>query len=65
MQTLIEKVNSSSELADLPLQSDDAEQVGAMTPVLATPAAFAAGVAVAAGVAGAVAAGAAVGAAID
>jgi hypothetical protein len=65
MQTLVDKVNASPELADLPLQSDDAEQVGAMTPVLATPVAFAAGVAAASAVAGAVAAGAAVGAAID
>jgi hypothetical protein len=65
MQTLIDKVNASPELANLPLLSDGTEQVGSMTPVLATPAAFAAGIAAAAGVAGAVAAGAAVGAAID
>jgi hypothetical protein len=65
MQTLVDKVNTSPELAHLPLRADGTEQVGGMTPVLATPAAFAAGVAGAAAVAGAVAAGAAIGAAID
>ena len=65
MSSLIEKVNASEELAALPLHTTNAEQVGAMVPVLATPGAFAAGVGAAAGVAGAVAAGAAIGAAID
>jgi hypothetical protein len=65
MQTLVDKVNSSPQLANLRMDGEDAEQVGAMTPVLATPAAFAAGVAAASAVAGAVAAGAAIGAAID
>jgi hypothetical protein len=65
MNTLVEKVNASPEIAKLPLRANESEHVGSMTPVLATPAAFAAGVAVAAGVAGAVAAGAAIGQAID
>jgi hypothetical protein len=65
MNTLVEKVNSNPEIQNLPMQVTDTEQVGAMTPVLATPAAFAAGLAGAAAVGGAVAAGAAIGAAID
>jgi hypothetical protein len=63
--TLIDKVNSSEELAALPLRATGAEEVGQLTPVLATPAAFAAGVAAAGAVAGAAAAGAAIGQAVD
>jgi hypothetical protein len=63
--SLIEKVNTSPELAALPLRAESVEELGEAVPVLATPAAFAAGVAAAAGVAGAFAAGAGIGAAID
>jgi hypothetical protein len=65
MSILVDKVNSSSELENLPLRTNHAEPVGAMSPVMATPAAFAAGVAGAAAVAGAITAGIAIGDAID
>jgi hypothetical protein len=65
MTTLIDKVNASEELAELSLRARSAEEVGQMTPVLATPAAFAAGLAAAGAVAGAAAAGAAIGNAVD
>jgi hypothetical protein len=65
MNTLIEKANASQELSELPLRSTDVEQGNSISPVLATPGAFAAGVAAAGAVAGAVAAGAAIGDAID
>ena len=56
MNTLVEKANTSRELSELPLLTTGVEQGNAVSPVLATPAAFAAGVA---------AAGAAIGNAID
>lgn len=65
MNTLIYKANTSTELSELPMRSTDVEQGSSISPVLATPAAFAAGVAAAGAVAGAVAAGAAIGDAID
>ena len=65
MTMLVDKVNTDAGLAGLPLAATSPQQIGASAPVLATPAAFAAGLAAAAGVAGAVAAGAAVGNAID
>jgi hypothetical protein len=65
MNTLIEKANTSRELSELPLLTTGVEQGNAISPVLATPAAFAAGVAAAGAVAGSVAAGAAIGNAID
>jgi hypothetical protein len=65
VSTLTEKINASAQLAELPLDPTSAEQVGVMSPVLATPAAIAAGVAVTGAVAGAVGAGVAVGQAID
>ena len=65
MSTIADRTNASPLVAELPMRSDDAQQVGPMSPVLATPAAFAAGLAAAAGVAAAVTAGVAIGAAID
>ena len=57
MSTLVQKVNADPGLAALSLVAASPEQIGATSPVLATPAAFAAGLAAAAGVAGAAAAG--------
>ena len=61
MSMLVEKVNADARIAALPLDATGPEQIGATSPVLATPAAFAAGLAGAAAVAGAVAGGAAIG----
>ena len=65
MNTLVDKVNADAGLAGLSLDAASPQEIGATSPVLATPAAFAAGLAAAAGVAGAVAAGAGIGAATD
>jgi hypothetical protein len=65
MSMIVDKVNTDPAIAALPFHAAGPEQIGATTPVLATPAAFAAGLAGAAAVAGAVAGGAAIGAAID
>jgi hypothetical protein len=65
MSLLVDKVNADARIAALPFDATGPEEVGATSPVLATPAAFAAGLAGAAAVAGAVAGGAAIGAAID
>ncbi|MGH8933093.1 MAG: hypothetical protein ACRDZO_21320 [Egibacteraceae bacterium] len=64
MSTLLRKVNSSSELAGVPLHATEARQVGELAPVLATPAAFGAGLAAGVGVTGAFAGGFAVGDAV-
>lgn len=64
MTALATRVNTSRELAALPLRTAGTTSIGAATPVLATPAAFAAGVAGAAGAAGAFSAGFAIGQAL-
>ncbi|WP_331766052.1 hypothetical protein [Embleya sp. NBC_00896] len=46
MSVLTEHVNSSGALAEFPLRADRPLQMGELAPVLATPAAFAAGVAI-------------------
>lgn len=65
MSTLDQKVNTSAELASVPIRSAEVRQVGSMEPVMATPAAFAAGLAGAAAFTGAFAAGVAVEEAAD
>ncbi|MGP3926276.1 MULTISPECIES: hypothetical protein [unclassified Streptomyces] len=64
MSSVLEKVNASEELRSVSMHSAESEWISAMSPVLATPAAFAAGVAGAAASAGAFAAGVAVGQAV-
>lgn len=62
---LVGRVNTDSELADLPLRADRARELSGITPITATPAALAGGVAAGAALVGAGAAGAAVGEATD
>jgi hypothetical protein len=45
LTTLLTKVNASEELACVPLRATRAEEINQMSLVLATPAAFAAGLA--------------------
>jgi hypothetical protein len=62
---LSERVNSSPDVASLPLKADEVHEFSGMVPITATPAALAGGVAAGAALVGAAAAGAAVGEAID
>jgi hypothetical protein len=62
---LTEHVNASIEIASVGIDSTSIQELGALAPVTATPAAIAAGVAVGAGLVGAAAGGAALGQAID
>jgi hypothetical protein len=53
MSTLTEKANASRDLAAIPLRATSVQQVAAaIAPIMATPAAFGAGVAAAAGFTG-------------
>ncbi len=62
---LISHVNSDAEVAGIAVDSTSIQELGALAPVTATPAALAAGVVAGAGLVGAAAAGAAVGEAVD
>ena len=63
--SFISRVNSSTELAGVPIDADQAQELAGMTPITATPAALAAGAAIGGGLITAVAAGAAIGEAVD
>ena len=65
MKSLIDRINADENVARLRIDATQAKQVGAISPVMATPAAFAAGLGAAAAGAGALAGGAAIGEAID
>ena len=65
MRSLTDRVNADEAVARIPIDAAAPTQVGAITPVMATPAAFAAGLGAAAAGAGAIAAGAGIGEAID
>ncbi|MDS1272269.1 hypothetical protein RIF23_18425 [Lipingzhangella sp. LS1_29] len=61
MDTLLTKVNNASDLVNISIQDDRATTMDGLSPVLATPAAFAAGAGAASAAAGAFGAGYAIG----
>lgn len=63
--SLLDHVNTDSEVAAVAIDSARIQEFGALAPVTATPAAVAAGVAAGAGIIGAAAGGAALGEAAD
>jgi len=58
-------INMDAEVAEISVESTQIQELGALVPVTATPAAIAAGVAAGAGLVGAAAGGAALGQAVD
>jgi hypothetical protein len=62
---LLSHVNADLEVAGVAIDSTSIQELGALAPVTATPAALAAGVAAGAGLVAAAAGGAAIGEAVD